>query len=137
MKQLVHKLQRALVATPFAAVLVAGALVLPMATPAMAQNGWNLNSGYQSSRGDNTPAQLDGDQGVFKTVSNVLLFVTGAVSVIMLIFGGIKYTTSNGDQNAVTSAKNTIMYAVVGIVVAIFAYAIVGFVINAFNGDGA
>ena len=67
---------------------------------------------------------------IIRNITNVLLFIIGAISVIMLIFGGIKYTTSNGDQGAVTSAKNTITYAVVGLVVAIFAYAIVDFVIK-------
>lgn len=67
---------------------------------------------------------------IIRNITNVLLFIIGAISVIMLIFGGIKYTTSNGDQGAVTSAKNTITYAVVGLVVAIFAYAIVDFVVK-------
>lgn len=67
-----------------------------------------------------------------KTVVNILLFFIGAVAVIMIVIGGIKYTTSNGDQNQLTSAKNTILYAVVGLVVAIMAYAIVQFVIDAF-----
>ena len=68
--------------------------------------------------------------GIFRTVTNVLLFIIGAVAVIMLIIGGLKYTTSNGDQAAVTSAKNTIMYSVIGLIVAILAYAIVNFVID-------
>lgn len=77
------------------------------------------------------------DQGptlttVIKNITNILLFVIGAVSVIMIIVGGLRYVTSGGDNSAVASAKNTIMYAVVGIVVAFAAYAIVNFVINAF-----
>jgi multisubunit Na+/H+ antiporter MnhB subunit len=63
---------------------------------------------------------------------NVLLFILGAVAVIMIVIGGIKYTTSNGDASSVTSAKNTIMYAVVGLIVALMAYAIVNFVIQQF-----
>ena len=66
---------------------------------------------------------------VLPTVVNVLLFLIGALSVIMIIYGGIRYVTSGGDQGAITSAKNTIMYSVVGLVVAILAYAIVNFVI--------
>ena len=74
--------------------------------------------------------------GIFKTVTNVLLFIIGAVAVIMLIIGGIRYTVSGGDSGAVTSAKNTILYAVVGIIVAILAYAIVNFVLGSFgNGN--
>lgn len=66
---------------------------------------------------------------LLRTVTNVLLFVIGAVAVIMIVVGGIKYVTSNGSSERITSAKNTIMYAVVGLIVAIAAYAIVDFVI--------
>ena len=71
---------------------------------------------------------------VFKKVVEVLLFLIGAVSVIMIVVGGIKYTTSGGDSAQVTSAKNTIMYAVVGLIVALLGYAIVNFVVKAFAG---
>jgi multisubunit Na+/H+ antiporter MnhB subunit len=74
-----------------------------------------------------------GDGSIFQTVTNVLLFIIGAVSVIMLIIGGIRYTISQGDSAAVTSAKNTILYAIIGIVVAILAYAAVNFVITSFQ----
>lgn len=67
-----------------------------------------------------------------KNIVNVLLYILGAVAVIMIVVGGIKYTTSNGDSSAVTSAKNTILYAVIGLVIAIMAFAIVNFVISAF-----
>lgn len=68
-----------------------------------------------------------------QTIVNIMLFILGAIAVIMIVIGGIKYTTSNGDSSAITSAKNTILYAVVGLVVAILAYAIVNFVLNAFK----
>ena len=55
----------------------------------------------------------------------------------MLIWGGILYTTSAGDSNKVTTAKNTIMYAVIGLVIAIFAYAIVNFVLITSTGVGS
>jgi len=67
-------------------------------------------------------------------VINVLLFIIGVVSVIMIIIGGIKYTLSNGDSSAISSAKNTILYAVIGLVVALLAYAIVNFVVKTFAG---
>jgi glucose uptake protein GlcU len=65
-----------------------------------------------------------------KNIVNTMLYVLGALSVIMIIYGGIRYTTSAGDAKHVESAKNTIMYAVVGLVVALLAYAIVNFVIE-------
>jgi len=76
---------------------------------------------------------------VIKDITNVLLFIIGAVAVIMIILGGIRYTTSNGDASQVTSAKNTILYGVVGVVIALLAFAIVNFVVKAFTaqpGDG-
>lgn len=69
---------------------------------------------------------------VIKTVVNVLLFILGAVAVIMIVIGGIRYAISQGDSSAVSSAKNTILYAVIGLVVALLAYAIVNFVIAQF-----
>ena len=84
--------------------------------------------------GINSTGQNDGTKlkdGI-KTVTNVLLFVLGAIAVIMIIIGGIRYTTSNGDSGQVTSAKNTILYAVVGLVIALLAYAIVNFVVDTF-----
>lgn len=65
-----------------------------------------------------------------KPIVNTALFVLGAIAVVMIIFGGIKYTTSAGEAKAVESAKNTIMYAVIGLVVALLAYAIVNFVLG-------
>jgi hypothetical protein len=46
----------------------------------------------------------------------------------MLIVGGLRYITSNGDAQGATSAKNTILYAIIGLIVAILAYAIINFV---------
>lgn len=63
-------------------------------------------------------------------VINILLFIIGAAAVIMIIIGGIRYVTSGGDQSAVTGAKNTILYSIVGLVIAIMAYAIVNFVVS-------
>jgi cytochrome bd-type quinol oxidase subunit 2 len=64
----------------------------------------------------------------FTGIANLLVFLVGSVSVIMIIIGGLRYVISNGDQKAIESAKNTILYAVIGIVVAIAAFAIVNFV---------
>jgi multisubunit Na+/H+ antiporter MnhB subunit len=68
-----------------------------------------------------------------QTIIGILSFVIGVVSVIMIIVGGIKYVLSNGDASQVTSAKNTILYAVIGLVVALLAYAIVNFVVTQFT----
>lgn len=91
-----------------------------------------LNEGANSAKGKGQSSDLFGDQGVFRTITNVLLFLISAIAVIMLIIGGIRYTTSNGDQSNVKAAKDTILYAIVGIIVAILAYAVVNWVIGSF-----
>ena len=90
----------------------------------------NLESGINSAKGTGAPDNVTEDDGLIKKVVNLLLWAIGIVSVIMIIIGGIRYATSNGDSNQVTAAKNTIMYAVIGLVIAIFAYAIVNFVLT-------
>ena len=92
----------------------------------------SITDGVKSAKGEEQPANLFGTGGVFQTITNVLLFIIGAVSVIMLIIGGVRYTVSQGDSAAVTSAKNTILYAIIGLIVAILAYAVVNFVIVQF-----
>ena len=69
-----------------------------------------------------------------QTIINGVLYVVGVLAVVMVIIGGVKYTTSGGDQAAVTSAKNTILYGIVGLIIAILAYAIVNFVIGKIAG---
>lgn len=75
----------------------------------------------------------EGADYVIKTVVNTLLFLLGVISVIMIIVSGIRYTTSSGDASAVTSAKNTLTYSIVGLIVAILAFAIVNYVIKLFT----
>lgn len=75
-------------------------------------------------------AQNVSADGIVLKITNVLLFIVGAASIIMIIWGGIKYVTSGGDSAGVTSAKNTILYAVIGLVVALLAYTLVNFVLK-------
>ena len=101
-------------------------------------NNLSIASGADCARGNEQPADLfGGDNSIFGRVTNVLLFLVGAISVIMLIIGGIRYVISGGDQSQVTAAKNTILYAIVGIVVAFLAYAAVNFVTQALAGTNA
>ncbi len=101
--------------------------------------GFNLGiaDGASAARGKDQVADLFGTTGTFRTLTNVMLYLIGAISVIMLIVGGLRYVVSGGDSTAVQNAKNTILYAVVGIIVAILAYAVVSFVITSFGGGSA
>ena len=66
--------------------------------------------------------------GIIKQVINVTSLLVGAICVLMIIFGGFRYMISGGDSSGVSSAKNTILYAVVGLVIVLMAQALVRFV---------
>jgi len=111
--------------------------VAPTATYAAACDDANsIQAGVDCASGGNE-TKLFGDGSIFSNIVNTLLFVIGAASVIMLIIGGIRYTTSNGAAAQVTAAKNTIMYALVGLVVAFLAFAIVNWVLGGLGGTTA
>lgn len=75
--------------------------------------------------------------GLITLIINIFSIVVGVVAVIMIIIGGLKYITSSGDSNNVTSAKNTILYAIIGLVVVALAQFIVQFVLaKAIGADG-
>ena len=76
--------------------------------------------------------KIDGDSGLVKSVVNILLWVIGILSIIMIIFSGIRYVTSAGDASKTKAAQNTLIYSVVGLIVAIMAWAIVDLVVNKF-----
>ncbi len=71
--------------------------------------------------------------GLIAGIINIFSLVVGAISVIMIIIGGLKYITSGGDSGNVSGAKNTILYAVVGLVVVALAQIIVRFVLGRLN----
>lgn len=90
-----------------------------------------LQEGAEAARCDQCPRDLFGNTGVFKQITNTILYIVGIIAVVMLIVGGIKYLLSGGDSKKVTDAKNTVLYAIIGLVIAFLAYAIVNFVITA------
>lgn len=117
-----------------------GAALTLLAGRAMAASGEINDSanpasaGANAARGNGTPTELVGSNGVFTRITNTVLYAVGIISVIMLIYGGLRYVVSGGDSKKVTDAKNTIIYAIIGLIVSILSYAIVNFVINAIGG---
>ena len=105
-------------------------LVVPVLQPMTPVSASSMSDGASAAQGDGQATDLFGDEGLFKTITNTALYLIGAISVFMLIYGGIRYTISGGDSKGVEAAKNTILYAVVGIIVAALAYAIVNFVLT-------
>jgi hypothetical protein len=140
MKQIIKKALLTLMAVPLLS-LGAGSAVL--VTNAAAAGG--CQDGATPNSGSNPDLVTNGDPGngactvkggsqntsfvdTIKTVVNIMLFIIGLIAVVMLVIGGIRYATSGGSQDAVKGAKDTILYAIIGIVVAVMAYAVVGFV---------
>jgi len=87
-----------------------------------------INGAY---RGEGQPTELfNGSAALIPRAINLMLFIVGILAIFMLIFGGIRYVVSGGDANRVKDAKNTILYAIIGLVVAILGYAIVQWIIS-------
>lgn len=87
----------------------------------------------------NLPVQKEGDatlMGTVQQILDVIVGVVGVVAVAVIIIGGIFFVTSQGDASKVTRARNTILYGVVGLIVALLAFAIVNFVLSSVFGGG-
>jgi len=89
-----------------------------------------VQEGAEAARAEGMPAELIGPDGVFTQITSIVLYIVGIISVLMLVWGGIRYIISGGDSKKITDAKNTILYAIVGLIIAVLAYAIVRFVLN-------
>lgn len=94
-----------------------------------------IMDGVNAAQGKNQPAALFGDTGIVTTITNVLLFIAGGLAVIMIIFGGLRYVVSGGKAASVTAAKNTILYAIVGLIIAFLAFAAVNWILGAVAGN--
>lgn len=78
----------------------------------------------------NSEQAVTGNNSLTTNVINVIVLVSGAIAVIMIIIGGLRYVLSSGDPQGTQSAKNTILYAIVGVIVAVAARSIVLFVLD-------
>jgi cytochrome bd-type quinol oxidase subunit 2 len=116
-------------------------LLLPLAVPSLASaadietslcQGANLQIGDDNCDVDQESAQSTVNN-VITWVINVFSFIVGVVAVIMLIVGGLKYITSGGDSGNVTGAKNTILYAIIGLIIVALAQIVVRFILGKTN----
>lgn len=125
-----------------AGLLTTSLLLVGLAVPAFAQTaqdqinnglcvGSNLeftdSPGACSVAGDEATTRIN---NVIRTIVNLLSALVGVVAVIMIIVGGFRYITSGGNDTSVTSAKNTILYAIIGLVVVALAQLIVRFTLS-------
>ena len=125
----------ALVSGIIIAAIAALLLVSPVGAEGLTDGG--ATAGANAARGESQPAELFGDGGIFAQITNVMLFIVGAISVIMIIIGGLRYVLSGGDSANVSAAKNTILYAIVGIIVSLLAFAAVSFITGTFSEGGS
>lgn len=122
----------------FTSTLLAIGVVSTLVAGTTAPSVGAINVFRACNSGDNGGTQVcqarnrDNVNSLAQTVIGVLFFAVGTIAVIMIIVGGLKYVTANGDSAKITSAKNTILYSVVGLIVALSSYAIVRYVINQF-----
>lgn len=124
--------------------LIVASLLLAFAAaalPAATANAYDIGSRENTSCGTNIDivhgsCETDITQGAdtvqqtIRNIINVFSIIVGVVAVVMLIFGGFRYITSGGDSNNIGNAKNTILYAIVGLIIVAIAQAIVQFVLN-------
>lgn len=117
-----------------AVALLAGVLALVHTSPVLAATPKDeICSGVGAASGGSgcsTPQGSPTVNGVINTVINIISAFVGVVAVIMIIFAGFKYVTSGGDASKISSAKNTLIYAIVGIIVAGISQIIVRFVVT-------
>jgi hypothetical protein len=110
---------------------LAALMVVCMPVAAYAQAATDVCNGIQIASGGSGCTTAEGGRvnSVIATVVNILSAVVGVVSVIMIIIGGFRYVMSGGDSTSIAGAKNTIIYAIVGLVVVALAQIIVRFVL--------
>ena len=122
MKQLIKKITPLLVVAIFA--------VLAFSLPASAA-GVDVLQEACSGGGDSEVCSSSGSlDDLWHNITNALVYVIGAIAVVMIAVGGFRYTTANGDQSQITSAKNTLIYAIAGLLLAVAAGGIVNFVLD-------
>ncbi len=93
--------------------------------------GANAASGPNSNIGCSDPgSSAEGIKTLAGNLVSVFSIIVGIVSVIMIIYGGFRYITSGGDSGNVGNAKNTLIYAIVGLIIVALAQLIVHFVLS-------
>ena len=134
---MIQKLKTMLILNSAMALSLVVLAALPVAV--FAGDGTSIQEGLCSgadldTSGDGSCAGgIDGTSGfqeALNKVVNIISIIVGVIAVLMIIFGGFKYITSGGDPTKVTSAKNTILYGLIGLIIVALAQIIVKFVLN-------
>lgn len=105
-------------------------LVMPLLFDRPADAFSYLQAGALAAKTIDQPFYIFGATGILSSITNSAMFLIGALCVFMVILGGFRYATSAGEATKVTNAKNTVLYALIGLVLAILSYAVISFIIN-------
>lgn len=109
------------------AIVGAGTLALAMPTHASSIKVNPGDIGYN-------PTVTNASSSTLSKVMNTVYILAGMVAVLIIVIAGIMFVTSNGDSNRVSTAKQAILAALIGLVFIIFAFAITQFVIGRIGG---
>lgn len=111
------------------ALVVTSAYAQPNVTDSLC-SGANLTINGSTDCAAEEGVATDKVNSIITNVINIFSAVVGIAAVLMIIYGGFRYITSGGDSGKVSSAKNTIIYAVIGLVIVALAQFIVKFVLD-------
>ena len=132
-KLIIGAISAAMVLVGLAAVPVSAAVICPEGTSRVGEvvNSYALCNLEEE---EGSPTKLwDTINGII----NVILAALGIAAVFMIILGGVWFLTSQGDPGKIKKAKDTILYGIIGLVVALLAFAIVNFVLEGIFGGGS
>lgn len=138
-QKMIQKIKSSILA--IAMLLVPGIVLVPATVFAQDSIQTNICKGVGEVTGDTTsgcdgetgPASADGLYALARQIVDIFSVIVGIIAIIMIIFGGFKYITSGGDSGSVSGAKNTLIYAIVGLIIVALAQFIVRFVLNTTN----
>jgi hypothetical protein len=137
---MIQKIKQFILVGLAGSMLMAPGLLVPVLNGvASADIQTNLCAGVDAAAGTNNCSnQTNGDAStglttIAQTITKYFSIIVGAISIIMIIYGGFRYITSGGDSGKVGSAKNTLIYAIVGLIIVALAQLIVRLVITQAN----
>lgn len=122
------------IAVSLGIVFAGGLSLAPIAYAAPSDAAAQACAGVTAAAGGSCSNDSSGTDvnALINTIINLLSWIIGVIAVIMIIFGGFRFVTSSGDSGKVASARSTIIYALIGLVIVALAQTIVKFVIGQF-----
>ena len=131
-----NKLAKILSIAALALIGLASATTVPVFAADNICGNDNIDKSIQAASGCSNAGTTDELPKVIVNIISGVIAVAGIIAVIFIIIGGINYMISTGDAGKVKKARDTVLYAAIGLVICILAFAIVNFVVrNLINGE--